>query len=310
MVELQNVEKSLVTGLGFILGTVLGSFIKVWADRSLEGKKFGGRSYCEHCKKQIRWHDLFPIVSYLLLGGKCRFCKKKIGIEYLATEVLTGLIFGLLFFQTFIFTDFFVKDTIGKALILDDLVVKGFAISVFITVFITDIKKGLIPDKITYPSIATLFFVLIIVSIAKITLIYISLKDHPIGKFLLPPHSDYFLRHSLLAAEPLTSGIIAAASLGLFFGLIIFITKGKGMGGGDLKLAIFMGLALGIASSIVALMVAFISGSLVGIILVALKNKKINQTIPFGPFLSIGGVIALLWGKAILDWYLKLSSFS
>ncbi len=298
----------LLTGLGFILGTVLGSFIKVWADRSLVGKKFGGRSYCEHCKKQIRWYDLFPVVSYFNLRGKCRNCKKSIGSSYILTEIITGVIFAYFFYQSFILSNFFTKDLVAQGLILGELLVSIFAVSILIAVFLTDVKKGLIPDAITYPATIILFLVLVIETVVKSVLIYFSLSEHPIGKFLLPPHSDYYFRHVLLAAEPLTGGIIAAASLGIFFGLIILLTKGKGMGGGDLKLAIFMGLALGVANSVVALMIAFITGSLFGIILVALKSKKINQTIPFGPFLSFGGIVAILWGKQILDLFIKYSS--
>lgn len=293
--------------LGFLFGASLGSFIKVWADRSLLKKNFGGRSYCEYCKRQIRWYDLFPIVSYLALSGRCRYCKKKIHFRYLATEVTAGLLFAYLIYQTFILSNFFGKELIAQGLILGDFLVKAFAISIFIAVFLTDVKAGLIPDKITYPAIIILFAILVIESILKIILIYFSLKDHPVGKFLLPPHSDYFFRHSLLAAEPLTDGIIAAASLGLFFGLIIMLTKGKGMGGGDLKLGIFMGLGLGFSLSILALMISFISGSIVGILLVALKKKKINQTIPFGPFLSLGGIAAVLFGSKLISWYVSIS---
>lgn len=295
--------------LGFLFGATLGSFIKVWADRSLNGRSFGGRSYCESCKKQLRWYDLFPIISYLLLRGKCRYCRKKISFEYLATEVITGLLFAYLIYQSLILSNFFSKDLIAQVLILGDSQIKVFALAIFIAVFITDIKKGLIPDKITYPGIIILFLILLIESILKIILIYFSLKDHPVGKFLLPPHSDYFFRHALLAAEPLTNGIVAAASLGLFFGLLIILTKGKGMGGGDLKLSIFMGLAMGLAQSVLALMIAFISGSILGIFLVLLRKKKINQTIPFGPFLSLGGAVAILFGSKLISWYVSISAF-
>lgn len=296
-----------ILALGFLFGASLGSFIKVIADRSLLKKNFRGRSYCEHCKKQIRWYDLFPIVSYLILSGRCRYCKKKIHFGYLATEVTAGLLFAYLIYQTFILSNFFDKELIAQGLILGDFLVKAFAISVFMAVFLTDIKKGLIPDKITYPAIIILFAILVIESILKIILLLFSLKDHPVGKFLLPPHSDYFFRHSLLAGESLTGGIIAAASLGLFFGLIIILTKGKGMGGGDLKLGIFMGLALGFSLSMLALMISFITGSIVGILLVALKKKKINQTIPFGPFLSLGGIAAVLFGSKLISWYVSIS---
>src|SRR5256885_2258995 len=90
--------------LGFVLGTVLGSLAKALADRSLLNKSFLGRSYCPRCKSQLKWYDLFPIFSYLSLRGKCRYCHKKIPIDYLLVEVITGLIVGFLFYLSVLST--------------------------------------------------------------------------------------------------------------------------------------------------------------------------------------------------------------
>src|SRR5574337_1500402 len=87
--------------VGFILGLVLGSFIKALADRSLTNRTFWGRSCCPHCQHKLQWYDLLPVLSYLSLGGKCRYCHKKITLDYLVTELLMGLVIGFLFLQTF-----------------------------------------------------------------------------------------------------------------------------------------------------------------------------------------------------------------
>jgi prepilin signal peptidase PulO-like enzyme (type II secretory pathway) len=283
-----------IVGMGFLLGLVLGSFIDCLAARSLTNRSFWGRSYCESCKKTLSWYDLFPVLSYFSTKGKCRYCKKKIGIEALTSEVITGILFALLFWL-FIPENFYSLD--------------GFIIVVLLIVLITDLKKGLIPNRITYPAVVIALIYLVLSTLGKIGLLYYSLNQSPLGKYLLPPHSDYFYRHALITAEPLTYGLLGALTLGAFFGFLIIVTRGRGMGGGDFKLAILMGLILGFTNSILAVLLAFIMGSVVGLFLIAVGKKKMGQTIPFGPFLSIAGIIALFWGTQILDWYLNLKIF-
>ncbi len=293
--------------LGFIIGIGLGSFTKAWADRSLLRRSIRGRSSCESCKRQLKWYDLLPVFSYIFLLGKCRYCKKKISLEYPLVELVFGILLVLVFLQSN-FQSFFYKAPVYLILETLDLIPKVIGFSVLIAVFLTDLKKGIIPDRITYPGVVSVLIVLIVTSIYKIALIYLSLSTHPVGKYLLPPYSDYFIRHSLIALNPLTLGLISAAAMLVFFWVIIFFTKGKGMGGGDLKLAVFMGLILGFPNILVALMIAFLSGSLVGLLLIFLKKRNLKQTIPFGPFLSLGGIISLLWGGTISAWYLGLSN--
>ena len=94
---------------------------------------------------------------------------------------------------------------------------------------------------------------------------------------------------------------------GVIFLLIVVASKGKGMGGGDIKYAAVLGFVLGIASLSLALFIAFLTGAAVGIILILVGRKRFGQTVPFGPFLSLGAFIALLWGQQIIDWYLKIN---
>ena len=85
-------------GIGFLLGIILGSLTKALADRSLTKKSFWGRSYCPKCKHKLRAYDLLPVVSFLALRGQCRYCHKKIGLSYLAIELILGILVGYLFF--------------------------------------------------------------------------------------------------------------------------------------------------------------------------------------------------------------------
>ena len=284
---------------GFLLGSVLGSFIKVLADRSLVKQSFWGRSYCVYCKKHLHWYDLFPVLSYLSTKGKCRYCHKKISWEYPLVEIVMGILIGFLFWSFG-----FPQDKL--LIFLPDLIFKTFFITILAVLFITDLKKMFIPDRIILPSLLIGFILSLGITIIKIGYLYYSLLKNPIGKFLLPPHSDYFLRHSLLTAEPFLSGVLMAAIIGGFFWALIIITKGKGMGGGDVKLGAFMGLMLGFPQSLIALILSFLTGAIFSIILIIFGKKHFGQTIPFGPFLVIGSLVALFWGDQILNWYLSL----
>lgn len=275
--------------IGFLTGMVLGSFAKALADRSLNNRSFGGRSYCPYCKKTLQWYDLFPIFSFLYLGGKCRYCHSKISIEYLLVEVVTGLLIGLLF-------------TFSPA----DFIFKTFFITILVALFLTDIKKMLLPDKITLPAIWIGLGLQVVLTVFKIGYLYYYLSQTIIGRLLLPPHSDYFKRHVLLIAWPFLTGILMAFLIGGFFMALIIITKGKGMGGGDVKLGAFIGLMLGFPQSLLAIVSSFILGAVFSIVLLATGKKHLGQSIPFGPFLVLGSLVSLFWGDQIINWYLHL----
>lgn len=287
--------------LGFLIGTILGSFAKALADRSLKNSSFWGRSYCPHCKSTLQWYDLLPIFSYLSLGGKCRYCKKRIGIDYLVVEIVTGVLIALLFwlsFQNYQFSFFFFLD----------LIFKVFFVTILVSLFLTDLKKMILPDRITLPAIWISITFITFITIVKIIYLYYYLSQTTVGKLLLPPHSDYFKRHALMAAEPLLWGILMAFVLGGFFTVLIIITKGKGMGGGDVKLAALMGVVLGFPGSLLAVILAFITGAIFSVGLILAKKKHFGQVIAFGPFLVLGSFITLFWGNQIIDWYLHLGA--
>lgn len=292
--------------LGAIIGVCLGSFTKVIADRSLTNRNFWGRSYCENCKHKLAWYDLFPVLSYIFLRGRCRYCSKKFSPEYLLTEVLMGLLVAGIFAKIIppgVLEFNLVSWTVLSISLLTYLVIVG----TLVAVFITDFKTGYIPDRITYPAIWSLFILLITSTLFKISLLYLSLKNSELGKYLIPPYSNYFYSHALELAQPLVYGCLMALVLGLFFYALIVLTKGRGMGGGDLKLGVFLGLAFGFPYSLVVLMLSFLLGSVFGLGLILIGQKKFGQTIPFGPFMSLAGLGVIFWGAEILDWYLHLN---
>lgn len=256
---------------GLVLGIILGSFVKATADRLMTEESLGRRSHCTHCKQVLAWYDLLPFVSYLLLSGKCRRCHKKIPLDVFLTEVVLGILTAGIFLINI------APDLNNLSLLLILMVVFQLFILVIISIiFIVDLKTGLIPDKITYP--ASVF--------AGAYLLFLSVLNPAMLKFFI---------------WALASGIGLA---GLFF-LLIVITSGKGMGFGDVKYVFFLGLALGFPNSAIAIMLGFLIGAVFALILIAFRKKHFGQTIPFGPFLSLGAGITLFWGSEILNWYIK-----
>ena len=286
-----------------MIGLVLGSLIDCLAMRSLTKESFWGRSYCDSCKTTLRWYDLFPIISYFLLRGRCRDCHKKISLEAPLVELISGIVCALI-----VQTSLPVLGIPDISLLLG-LVFKLYVFCILSIFILTDLKSGLIPDRISLPSILVAAVFPLLIALLQIWQIYSGLQGTQFGRLLLAPGEDYFFRHAVVTLTPLIYGYIATIGIGVFFGSLILFTRGRGMGGGDLKLGIFIGLALGYPSSVMAILLSFVLGSIAGVGLILFRKKKFGQTIPFGPFLSFGSIVALLWGPQLIDWYFRLKIF-
>lgn len=257
----------------FIIGLFVGSFLNVLVDRLPRGEPvIKGRSHCEKCKKTLKWFDLIPLLSFLVLKGKCRYCRTRLSPYYPIIELTTGVFFVItvLFvlnnFQ-FLILNFY---SIFNFKFLITLIFYLFIASSLIVVFFADLKYGIIPDKIIFPAILISFL--------------FSLFASKESWFLLP-----------------------AVGACLFFLLLFLITKGRGMGFGDVKFAFLMGLILGFPNIMVALYVAFLTGAIVGIILIIWRKKRIFGTsIPFGPFLVIGTLAAIFFREFFLQNFLRM----
>lgn len=255
-----------VTTVFFIVGTAVGSFLNVLIDRIPKGKSVSrGRSKCDKCYKTLSAIDLIPVVSYLLLRGKCRHCNSSISAYYPVVELATGFLFS--------FTAWWL---IGKDSFLE-LVFSLFILSALTVIFFADLKYRIVPDKILYPAIV-------------FSLLYLMLTG--IGG---APAFDSSTKSSII--NNLSSGTLSF----LFFFLLHSITRGRGMGFGDVKLSFLIGLFLGFPKIVFALYTAFLTGAMVSAILVVAGKKKIiGDTIPFAPFLVTGTVISYFYGDKIL----------
>lgn len=257
----------------FALGLCIGSFINVLIYRGLHGlSPYQGRSFCDHCKRQLRWFENIPLLSYLALGGKCRTCAKKISWTYPLVEFTTGLLFvwwaslGFAFFKltqsplTYIQPGFWL--VIGLILVI---------------IFFTDLFHGIIPDW----------------TVVAMSLLVLTYK-------LYLAHSGVMQIADVWGS--LLSGLVASA----FFLVLYLGTKGRGIGFGDVKFAFPMGLLLGFPKSLVGFFASFLIGAIIGIGLLMYGKKKFGQTVPFGPFLILGIFVALVWGDSLWSWYLGL----
>lgn len=219
-------------------------------------------------------------------------------MEYLLVEVGMGILVGFLFWQQF-------ENFKFQFLIFNfELLFRTFFITVLAVLFLTDLKKMFIPDRIVIPAIWVGVFSLLALTLYKIGYLFYSLTQSSLGQKLLPPYSDYFQRHVLISAQPFFGSILTGLLIGGFFMSLIIITRGKGMGGGDAKLGAFIGLMLGFPQALFALVLSFFTGAVFSIALIITGKKHFGQTIPFGPFLVLGSLIMLFWGQEIMNWYL------
>lgn len=247
----------------FILGTAVGSFLNVLIDRLPNGENpFKGRSRCDYCNKALSPLDLVPVVSFLFLKGRCRYCKKKLSIQYPLVELVTGIIFVLCFwFVTYR------ELGISQVTIFSYISLLTIFCS-FLVIFVADSKYQIIPDLMLVGATIGLFF--------------------------------YWLSSNIVnLVSNVGSGVVGA----LFFLLIYAITRGKGMGMGDIKLAFVLGLFLGFPKIVVGVYLAFLTGAILGVILILIKKKSFGQRIAFGPFLIIGASISFFVGDIFLLWY-------
>ena len=243
----------IVLALLFVFGIVFGSFISALTWRYPKDISITkGRSICPKCKKQISWFDNIPLLSFILLGGKCRNCKKPISWRYPAIELATGIGF------------------VAIASLQGCSLQGVYSIIIFLileAIFVIDLENKIIPDSFV-------FFGIFVVAVY-------SLIFNPQSTILL------FL-----------SGFLAASLL-----LIIhLLTKGRGMGLGDVKFAVLGGLLVGSKLLLIWLFLAFLTGAAVGIILILGRKAHLKSQIAFGPFLVLAIPLALVFGEKILFW--------
>ncbi len=251
-----------------LFGLAVGSFLNLNIDRIPRGQSIvSPPSQCDQCQRRLTLLDLVPLLSYLWLRGKCRHCGAPIPLRNFLVEVATGTLFGLV---TYLF---------GLTPLGGVILAYG---SLFIVIAAIDLERTIIPDKLVLPGIALAFAVA------------------PFG----PVGEERALGDAFLH-------IAAGGTLGLGIMLFIYVASflvyrsSIGFGFGDVKLGALIGLVTGFPEALVAVYFAFVSGGVVAALLLTLKLKSRRDAIPYGPFLAIGAISALLVGEGP-GWYLDL----
>ena len=243
--------------LFFLFGLAMGSFLCVCIDR-LPGNKSIVRppSYCEACGHKLSVLDLVPVLGYLVLRGRCRYCRAKIPYTVLLVELATGLLFVLFWYYYRLSPEFAFS-----------LIYSCF----FVVIFFIDIKHYLVLNKVIYPAIV----------IALIIAAATQYRD---------------------IATPLLGGLMG----GVIPFLIALIVPG-GMGMGDVKLGVFIGIIVGWPHVFIFWIISVMMGGVFGIGLLLAKKKGRKESIPFAPFMVTGGILTMLYGATI--WYYFMGKF-
>lgn len=236
-----------------ILGLLIGSFLNVCIYRLPKKEDIViTRSHCMACGNVIKWYDLIPVISYMVLGGKCRSCKTKLSVQYPIIELLNGLLYCFIVF------------------------IKGFTIEAALICLLASCLIVIsVIDWRTYEIPVGLNVFITILGIINLVIHY----------------TDW------------TNYIIGAVCVSGFLFLLFVVTKGRGIGGGDIKLMFAAGLLLGWQNIILSLALGCIIGSIIHILRMKLSGE--DHVLAFGPYLSVGIMIASLFGNQIISAYIS-----
>lgn len=257
-----------------VLGLVVGSYLagrtyRVIHELPIESL---GRSYCPDCKNTLSWHHLVPAFSYLLLRGKCAFCKKDISSRYFFIEITTGFLF--------LVTTWAMLGTVVPEMINALLVAKLF--------------------------FAYAFFAMLV----YISIIDLALFAFPVVGLMISTGGILVLELLFGIPTEFLDGLLAAFAFGGLLTAIrmtgSYVFKKEVMGEGDLYLAVFLGAALGIQGSIISFYISIIIGGILAAYILFSKKGNENTQIPFGPLLAIGGIVSFLFSSHIMAWYLGM----
>jgi leader peptidase (prepilin peptidase) / N-methyltransferase len=267
-----------------VLGAIIGSFLNVVIHRlPLEASIVFPNSRCPSCSAVIAFYDNLPVLSYLALRGRCRNCKTDISPRYPAVEILTALIYVAVVWRV----------GITPTLPFDLAFVSAIVALIFI-----DAEHMILPNAITYPGIVFAF-------VARLALPYLM------GN----PHFDDLpgLMHGAFEGWPLWAASLGGGLIGALLGggslwLMGWVWEKlrgiEAMGLGDVKMMFMVGAYLGWRLTILTIFVGVLSGSLIGVAVMARQQKRdMQMLLPFGIFLGIGAIAAVLFGRNIVEWY-------
>jgi leader peptidase (prepilin peptidase)/N-methyltransferase len=266
--SIESVSPWVLSLVAFVFGSILGSFLNVCIVR-LPNKESIVKppSHCPNCKARIPFYDNIPLISYLILCGRCRFCKERISPRYFFVELLTGALTVALLFH------------LGPSL---GFLVNLIFVAALIVISFIDLDVRIVPDVISLPGVG--------LGLLASFLQY----PWPADPLSIPP-------------SPLNSliGILAGVGFLLLVAWLYELFTGtEGMGGGDVKLLAMIGAFLGWPAIPLTLFFASLTGSVIGVFLMVRAGAGGKYALPFAPFLCLGAVIYLFFGREVVHFYL------
>ena len=269
----------------FGFGAIVGSFLNVVIHRvPNEESIIFPNSACPNCKNSIKPYDNIPLLSWLFLGGKCRNCKNPISPRYPAVELLTGVLFALVYWQ------------IGFNLFLPVALI--FAASIIALIFI-DAENMILPNVITYPLLVFALLVRLLFPIFVSASYFSDLQISPLNQMDSPAWLV-----SLVGA--VLGALVGGGSLWLVGEIWKRLRGVDAMGLGDVKMMFAVGALLGWRLTFLTIFIGAFTGAIAGIMVISRqKEKDLQALIPFGIFLGIGSIVALLFGEQMIVWYIE-----
>lgn len=289
-----------------LFGLALGSFLNVCASRWPEDEKVTTpRSHCRSCNRTLSWWENLPVLSWLLLGGKCRTCKAPIGWRYPAVELSIGVLWAYCAWQAFSESPDLSSGVFsyGACMALTTAIAKMLFTCLLVTLAVIDAENLWLPDRLTLPGIFLGFA--LAVTRASLTTFMQYGGNHQVLKHIvgLTIVQFWFL-----------GAVIPAGALLVIRWFYQMLRGQEGLGLGDVKLMAMLGGWIGIKGGILSFVIALGIGVLISIRLYFVpppRGKKAEEwsvmKLPFGTFLCAGGIIAGLWGDKILGLYARLS---
>lgn len=255
----------------FIFGATVGSFLNVCILRLPKGESIvSPPSHCPACNTPIPFYDNIPLISYLILRARCRFCGVRISFRYFIVELLMAALAVALLLRVGLGLGYFAYFV--------------FVASLIVITFI-DLDEGIVPDVISLPGIGLGLLLSIV-------------------HWLLPTDLLSVLPSPMSSLMGVLLG--GGSLLGVAWAYQLF-TGREGMGGGDVKLLAMVGAFLGWPAIPVALFFASLTGSLIGLGLMIQKQADGKLALPFAPFLCLGAILHLFIGEILIDFYLTLA---
>ncbi|KKU49292.1 hypothetical protein A3H10_01750 [Candidatus Uhrbacteria bacterium RIFCSPLOWO2_12_FULL_46_10] len=247
---------------GFV-GLNVGSFLNMLTIRLANEESLKvQRSYCPHCRHVLAVKDLIPVISFLWLKGKCRYCRTPISWQYPLVELATAFMFILVAARHFEPATYYILPTTYSTLLRDLIFTSGL-----IALFILDFRWYIVPDEVSIPLII------------------------------------FALLANIFLGIPFASLLLGMAIGGGLYFLLWFVSQGRWVGAGDIRLGLLLGAILGTKGALAALFIAYMIGGIIAVFLLATGQKKFGSKLPMGTFLTMGTFIAMVYGQLIYSWF-------